>query len=442
MSAAPAGAFRDAHVHIHAHGYELSCVNLADCASLGECLQRVARAAQGLGPDEWVECVAARPEGWAERRWPRAHELHEAAGGRPCVVRSFDHHSLSASPRALDAAGVTRDTPDQPGGVIERDETGAPTGVLLERACEPVWRAIPKPSPERRVEQVRLALADLRARGFVEAHDMLAEPWLGDAIGELVARGDPDACAMAVWLYAPPEHLKAVLDASERWPSERVRVAGGKIFLDGTINSRTAWMLHDFREPVPARPRGVAMLTRAQILEAIALCDAHGLGIAMHAIGDRAVREALDALEAASPAMLRAPREKPWRLARVEHCEFVDERDVDRFAALNVVCSTQPCHLLPDVEALRRFLPHRLGRLLPLADLVASMERAGRNPADLLWLGSDAPIVPPSVEDNVRGACARRRDGMREEESLGPRQAISRELALSLHRPTFTTFRS
>ncbi len=430
--------FRDAHVHVHAHGYELSCVTLADCDSLDECLRRIARAAEAKRADEWIECVCARPEGWRELRWPTADELHRAANGRPCVVRSFDHHSLSASIRALEIAGITRDSSFE-GGVVERDARGEPSGVLLEKACVPVWDAIPAPSGESRTEQVRLALADFRARGFVEVHDMLAEVWLGDAIAELVARGDPDACAMTVWLYAAPEKLDAMLAASERWPRERVRVAGGKLFLDGTINSRTAWMLHDFREPIADHPRGVAMMTRAQIVDAIKQCDALGLGIAMHAIGDAAVREGLDALEEANPSMLRA--DDPSRLARIEHCEFVDEADAARFAALNVVCSPQPCHLLPDVEALRRYLPHRIDRLLPLGEITASIERSGRDPAQLLWMGSDAPIVPPSVDDNARAASMRRREGMRENDSLSLEHSIPAELVRSLHRPTALTFK-
>jgi predicted amidohydrolase YtcJ len=433
-------AYRDAHVHVHAHGYELSCVHLAECDSLEECLRRVARAAGTKGPDEWIECVCARPEGWREQRWPTAKELHDAAGGRPCVVRSFDHHSLSASTRALAIAGITRETADIPGGVIERDARGEPAGVLLEKACVPMWDAVPTPSTEDRIEQVRLALADFRARGFVEVHDMLAEAWLGDAIAELVRRGDDDACAMTVWLYAAPEKLDGVLAASARWPKERVRVAGGKLFLDGTINSRTAWMLHDFREAIPEHPRGVAMMTRAEIVEAIRFCDERGLGIAMHAIGDAAVREALDALEEAKPTMVRAPKHDPWRLARVEHCEFIDAADIDRFAAMRVVCSPQPCHLLPDVEALRRYLPHRVDRLLPLDEVIGSMERAGIDPAELVWMGSDAPIVPPSVGDNVQAASMRRREGMREDEALSLGQSIGAERVRSLHRPTAATY--
>lgn len=428
--------YRDAHVHIHAHGYELSCVNLSDCESLEECLRRVAAASLTKRQGEWVECVCARPEGWRERRWPTKHELHDASGGRPCVVRSFDHHSLSASVRALALAGITRETPAPPGGVIERDTEGEPTGVLLENACRPVWEAVPKPSFEARVEQVALALADFRARGFVEVHDMLAEPWLGDAVSALVERGDENARAMTVWLYALPERLAAMIEASARWDARRVRVAGGKLFLDGTINSRTAWMLHEFREPIPEHPRGVAMMSRAQIVGAIRFCDARGLGIAMHAIGDAAVREGLDALAEADPSMLRVGRDEPWRMARVEHCEFVDEADVERFAAMNVVCSPQPCHLLPDIEALRRYLPHRIDRLLPLGEIADSARRRGRDPSELIWLGSDAPIVPPSVDDNVTASTLRRRPGMDAREALSVRHAIDERLALSLHRPT------
>jgi predicted amidohydrolase YtcJ len=182
------------------------------------------------------------------------------------------------------------------------------------------------------------------------------------------------------------------------------------------------------------------MMTRAEIVDAIRLCDARGVGVAMHAIGDAAVREALDALADVKPSMLRAPKHETWRMARVEHCEFIDEADVDRFAAMRVVCSPQPCHLLPDIEALRRYLPHRIDRLLPLGDVIGSMERAGIDPAELVWMGSDAPIVPPSVDDNVRAASRRRREGMREEESLSLGHSISADRVRSLHRPTAVAY--
>ena len=106
---------------------------------------------------------------------------------------------------------------------------------------------------------------------------------------------------------------------------------------------------------------------------------------------------------------------------RIEHAELVDEADVGRFAALGVVASVQPCHLLADIEALRRLLPHRLGRVLPLRELAA----AGCRPGDLMWFGSDTPIVRPDAEDSIQAAVHRRRVGMGEGEAIAIEQAIA-----------------
>ena len=114
-------------------------------------------------------------------------------------------------------------------------------------------------------------------------------------------------------------------------------------------------------------------------------------------------------------------RNRPSTLGfRVEHAEIIDEADVPRFAALGVVCSVQPCHLLYDIEALRRYLPDRVDRVMPMRELVES----GCEPGVLLWFGSDVPIVRPHPEDSIRAAVHRRRVGMAADDAIGLRQAI------------------
>lgn len=415
-------------------------VALDDCRTLGECLDVIDRAARRLrnasGPDGagvWVLARGARPESWPEHRWPTRGELERVCPELPLAIWCFDHHALCANPPALAMAGVTRGTADPEGGVVERDRDGEPTGVMLEAATRLVWSKVPEPTREQRKEHVRLALQDLASKGFVEAHDMLSHDWLGPVLAELRAEGT-EGLACEVWLYPLVQDLDRIAAGRGAWESAEVRLAGGKVFTDGTINSRTAWMLDPFADPIPSHPRGTPLMSVEQIAEAIRACTKHGLHLAAHAIGDGAVRACLDAAELVrtsshpSSGALRSVtpslRHSVTSL-RIEHAELIDQADVPRFAELGVVASVQPCHLLADIEALRRLLPHRLERVLPLRELAA----AGCRPGELMWFGSDTPIVRPDAEDSIHAAVHRRRVGMDAREAIAFEQAVGEQEA-------------
>lgn len=445
---------RDAHLHLLEHGEELSHLNLSTCAALDDALQHVARAASHGGPalragshsfssspthnqspaNHWLTAVGVRTAAWPERRYPTARELHDAAAGRPVLLRSFDHHAMCVSTRALALAGITRDTPDPPGGLIERDPaTREPTGLLLESACRLITAALPKPTPDDRRAHLRAALADLAHQGFIEVHDMLSTPSFARLLLEFEARAE---LPVRVLLYPTREHfdeLARMQHDGDLARSRLVRLAGLKLFTDGTLNSRTAHMLHDFREPIPNHPRGTPLMSTDDIISAIHHAASAGYPIAAHAIGDGAVRSVLNAIEAAGS--LAAAHNRATGAHRIEHAQFVDESDIPRFARLNVIASMQPCHLLTDIEAIERFTPHRAERAFPLRDLFDSARAARRDPRELLWLGSDTPIVPPTPEDNFQAAVHRRRAGMPSSRPIAPRQALTREEALACYAP-------
>ncbi len=490
---------REAHVHLAEFGAELSALDVSNCASKAECLERIAVEAQRHSSENcatsWIIAVRARPEGWRERAWPTAKELHDAAGGRPCIVKSFDFHSLAASNAALQAAGFLPPPPrgggpgrgsevkftsghssdhsatsieEGSGSValplppptrregrrsdpnrareeavsvqgdasaadgrdarptefvadqIELDTHGHLTGLLLEAMAQRVLDAAPKLTFAQKKEHVRLACADLARRGFIEAHDMLSRPWLTLALTELDEAGE---LPLRIVLHPVVEDSDEIVRLRESFERGSIRLGGLKVFTDGTLNSRTAWMLEPFTEPRPDSPCGRKMMTDEAFIAAIKQAHAAGLPVVAHAIGDAAVRWCLDLIEA------HGDRSLPHR---IEHCEFVDEADVPRFAKLGVIASVQPCHLLPDIEALHRLTPHRLNRVLPLRELVDACQAAGRDAAELIWFGSDAPVVDPNPEDNVQAAVFRRRAGMSEDQAIAPEQAISREEAMRL----------
>jgi len=356
----------------------------------------------------------ARPEGWKPdargRAWPSLSDFDRATVGTLAACWCFDYHQIFANSAALARAGIGPDTPDPEGGRIERDADGRPTGVLLERAALQLWHALPEPSEDEREPLLRAACADLEhEHGFAEVHDLKAPPWLGEALARLDANGELGG-VYHLWALLPD--LELLHASREAWAGEHVRLAGGKIFVDGTLNSRTAWMLEPYADGPEAHPSGMAMMRPAEVEEAVGRCDALGLPLAAHAIGDAAVRAVLDAIERVRP---RTPG------FRIEHAELIDPADVARFAQLGVTASVQPCHLLPDMEALRRGVPDRLHRVLPIRELLDSGAK--------VVFGSDTPIVRPNPGDSIRAAVERRREGMGEAEAIGLEQAISEEEA-------------
>ncbi len=388
-------------------------------------MQRVRAEASRLDASQprghWLLACSMRVEGWREPRWPTRSELDAACPGRPAALLSFDHHSVAANTPAMHAAGLHDHSPNPEGGVIVRDGSGTPTGVLLESAAKKLWGTAPEPAPAERPGLVLAALAHLHDLGFREVHDLMTPPWLGPLLADLSDRGN---LVMPVGLYPLLPDLPAQVEAARTFARRDVTLLGGKVFADGTLNSRTAWMLDPYSDASPAHPRGLALMHEAALRTAMEQAGGLGVGLAVHAIGDAAVRATLDAWRGASGGVkgghvARARSGAPS--LRIEHCEVVDEQDVPRFAELGVVCSVQPCHLLADIEVLERALPHRLHRVLPLRGLID----AGTRPGESLLFGSDAPIVRADPADSLRAAVHRRRADMAAARAIAPEQALT-----------------
>lgn len=413
----PAGVgLRDAHLHLYQYARSLTMVDFSACASGGEMLDLVADACR-WHEGEVIIADKARPEAWAGG-WPTLESLDRAAGGTLFCGWCFDYHALIANSAALAHAGIGPGTPNPEHGVIGRDRDGSLTGVLYESAATRLWECLPDTDRDHAGELIARAIDRLRGHGIVDVHDLKAQSWLGPVLASLESHGVLDGFSITLWPLL--EDLGAVLESRAAWESDRVRLGGAKVFVDGTLNSRTAWMLDDYADAGavgrPDRPRGLAMMTPAQICAAVRRCDGAGVPLAAHAIGDAAVRAVLDAVEAERP---RTPG------FRIEHAELVHPGDVPRFADLGVICSVQPCHLLYDIEALRRGVPDRLDRVLPLRSLID----AGCDPGGLLVFGSDAPIVRPDPGDSIQAAVERRRVGLDEDDAVGIEQAITPDVA-------------
>jgi len=399
---------REGHAHLFQLGRSLKMVDLCDCESREAMIEALSQRAKTSPLDAWILAHGARPDGWPDPTWPTRQVLDRACDGRAAVAWCFDYHQLVASSSALEIAGIDGDTKVE-SGRIELDPDGQPTGVLIEHAALMMWNAVPEPEESQRIDLVRDACLHLEAMGFVEMHELKTQPWVGGVLSDLYAAGE---ISLRSVLFPLMKDLRETLASSASWNTEAVSIGGGKIFVDGTFNSRTAWMLEPFADGHAEYPRGTAMMKPKQIDAMLTICKDHGLPIAAHAIGDGAVRAMLDAIERTGCA---------HKGCRIEHAELIDEADIPRFKELGAIASLQPCHLLPDVEALRKAVPDRLDRVFPIQELIES----GLEPGVDLIFGSDVPIVRANPEDSIQAAVHRRRIGMDKSQAINFDQRIS-----------------
>lgn len=396
---------REAHCHLFQHGRALGMVQLSGCHGAADMLDAFGLAAQS-SPDGPLLGHGARPEAWSDPSWPTLAEFDRITGDRAAVAWCFDYHAMLANTPALRAAGFTDASPNPPSGVLGRDHGSRLTGVVLERAALMVWDALPEPRPEQRGPLLAAAIDDLASHGFGELCDLKSSTWLPHALRALESE-------MRIELWPLIGDLAEVAASRDTWQTGKLSLGGGKVFVDGTLNSRTAAMLHPFADGTPSHPAGMLIMAEDDIARAIEEADALGLPIAAHAIGDRAVRTVLEALERVNPKS---------RGHRIEHAELIDEADVPRIIALRdrvgLAISVQPCHLLTDIEALERAVPDRLDRVLPILELI----EAGLEPGRDLLFGSDTPIVRPDPIDSIRAAVGRKRP---DSPAIAPEQAIN-----------------
>jgi predicted amidohydrolase YtcJ len=380
--------FCDSHLHLLHHGIGLGRVEVGGRGPEGV-LDAVRSHVRDLDPDAWAQGV-----GWDPERIPDdaldATLLDEAGGGRPVALWSRDFHAIRASTAALTAAGIDDDTPDPEGGTIVRDDRGRATGLLREAATDLVLAVLPEPTDEEEDAAIARVTADLHARGITAVHEM-ASPRPHEVYARLRAA---DRLRLRVLLFVRAERVDDLspLELPAGHGDATLRLGGLKVFADGTLGSRTAWMLEDYAD----RPGSTGLRTTdADALRDLARgASRRGLALAIHAIGDGAVRAGLDAIEAARTIDGGRLRH------RLEHAQCVAAEDLPRFAALGVHAAVQPAHILDDRDVAREaWGEERAAR----AHAYRSLLDAGAE----ISFGSDAPVAPPDPLLAIRMAVER-----------------------------------
>jgi len=409
----------DAHIHLEHYALGLRKID-CETATRPACLERVARQAQQTRPGQWI-----LGHGWNQNVWPEgfgsAADLDAVAPAHPVYLTAKSLHAAWANSAALRLAGVSAAMPDPPGGRFGRTATGELDGILYESAMQAVESAIPEPGVAEVTEAIRQAQPALWSMGLVGAHDFDRRRCFM-ALQTLRREG---ALKLRVLKSIPLEDLPHAhgMGLQSGLGDDCLRIGGVKLFADGALGPHTAAMLQPYDGTLD--DRGMLFLDAEEIFEHGRQALEVGLPLAIHAIGDRANHEVLEAY-----AHLRdmerqlAGGEPVQRLRhRIEHVQILHPDDARRLAELGVVASMQPIHATSDMEMADRFW----GARSRLAYGLKTQLDAGA----VLAFGSDAPVESPNPFLGLHAAVTRRRpDGSPGEDGWYPEQRLTVAQAL------------
>ncbi len=417
--------FADAHVHTAAGGLELTQCDL-----------------HGVEPEDYPATVARYAAEHPDLGWvlgggwvldafgtagPHLAALDVVVADRPVMLESTDGHSAWVNSRALELAGITRATPDPPRGRIERDAAGEPTGALHEAARALVADLAPEPTQAEWEAAIERGQAHLHRLGITAWQDAAVEPEMLAAYRAVAERGRLTGRAVAAlrWeVEAGQAQLPGLVERRQAGTVGRLRAGAVKIFADGVFENRTAAMLEPYLDGDghPTGNLGIGMLGPEELAKVVTALDSEGFDVHVHAIGDRAVRDTLDAFEAAAAANGR--RDARHQIA---HLQFVHPDDRPRFRRLGVVANAQPYWSCVDGymrDLTLPFLePERAGWQYPWA----SLRQAGA----VLAFGSDWTVSTANPLEEIEVAVHRLVPGDPGSEPFLPGERVDLPTALA-----------
>jgi predicted amidohydrolase YtcJ len=382
----------DAHGHVMGLGLSAIQLDLVGTSSVADLQQRLRAYAAANPGDSWIVGRGWNQELWPEKKFPTAADLDSVVADRPVVLERVDGHAVVANSAALKAAGITAATKDPGGGKIERDARGQPTGLLIDAASELVQNRVLAPTPAQLDAALAAAQQALLSYGVTATADMgtSVESW------ETFRRaGEGGLLNVRIMAYAADvEPMRSIVpNGPTEWLyGDRLRMGGVKIYADGALGSRGAWL----KRPYADQPdtSGLRFLTdgelRAKADEAAKL----GIQPAVHAIGDAANEQVIGTYEWLNQ---RYPGDRRWR---IEHVQVVDPADITRIAKAGIIASMQPVHQASDrLMAEKRLGPDRLAGAYAWQSIVKS---GGK-----LAFGSDFPVESPNPFPGLAAAISR-----------------------------------
>jgi predicted amidohydrolase YtcJ len=408
----------------------LQRIHLDDAKDIAEIQRRVKAYADAHPNEAWV-----RGRGWTypavgPTNLPDKKYLDEIVPDRPVYLEAFDGHTWWANSKALQLGGITRVTPNPPGGEIVHDATGEPTGALKEDSADALMiHAIPVPSREERLDAYRAGMKEANRAGIVRIHSAsgvgvgISDLMNADLLEGLRKSGELTVRMYLAYRAEPPAlkpaQFQEIEDARRKYHDEWIAAGAVKFFMDGVVESHTAAMLTPYSDD--PKLVGSLLWDPDSYQRAVNELDKRGIQIFTHAIGERAVRLTLDAYEKA--AKMNGTRD---RRHRIEHIETITAQDIPRFGKLGVMASFQPLHAYPDDDTLlvwaKRAGPERTQR----AWAWHSIETAG----GVLAFGSDWPVVTINPWQGVQNALTRQTRQGDPPGGFVPKERISLEEAI------------
>ncbi|MDQ4122866.1 MAG: amidohydrolase [Acidobacteriota bacterium] len=428
--------FNDAHVHFFRGALALLNVNLLDAKSLAEAQSRVAEKVKTVKVGEWI---AGR--GWDHTVWkqnfPNKKDLDSIAPSNPVYLVRVDGHVAWVNSAALKAAGITRDTKNPEGGEIERDASREPTGILKETAQGLVSRLVPQPTAQQNQTAMEMALDMARRLGITSIQDNSG--YETTKLYREFLRQDKLTVRVSEWqdFEDSVEKLKAQRAefASFKDDPNRLKLTALKGYVDGTLGSRTAAMLAPFSDD--PHNSGIPRRSQEELTKMILDRDREGWQIALHAIGDKANRMALDGFETALKGVSKVNQETPLTdikiiprsfrpRHRIEHSQVVNPSDFKRFGELGIIASMQPSHAISD----KRWAESRLGEYRVLGAYSWHFMRAY---GVYVPFGTDFPVEPINPYRTLYAAVSRQDEAGDPAGGWQPQERLSMAEAIRCH---------
>ncbi|NJC96995.1 MAG: amidohydrolase [Anaerolineae bacterium] len=399
----------DAHLHLKYYSLSLQKID-CETGTKEECLHRVAERVQGAKPGEWILGHGWNQNVWGA--WPTAGELDAVAPNNPVYLTAKSLHAALANTQALKLSGVTSSTPDPQNGQLQRDAKGSLTGVLLETAMELVDGALPEPTDEEVANAIEKAQSILWRMGLTGVHDFDRR----DSFMALQTLHRQGRLKLRVLKNMPVDLLDQAyeLGLQSGFGDDMLRIGNVKAFMDGALGPHTAAMFQPYVGE--GGNRGILNMDGEELFEHGRKAAMVGLGMTVHAIGDRANHEVLDAYE--QLRKYEAQKGLPHLRHRIEHVQIVHPDDAARLGKLDIVASMQPIHATSDMLMADAFWGERSRFAYAMKTQLASGAR--------LALGSDAPVESPNPFLGLHAAVTRRRlDGSPSPDGWYPEQRLT-----------------
>jgi hypothetical protein len=406
----------DSHGHIMGLGLAALQLDLVGTRSVEDLKQRLKAYSAARTGDPWLTGRGWNQELWPEARFPTAADLDAVVSDRPVVLERVDGHAVVVNSAALKAAGISAATKDPVGGKIERDVTGNPTGLLVDAAVDLVSSKAPPPSPAQLAQALDKAQEQLLSVGVTATADMgtSASDWAA-----MQTAGKTGRLNVRIMSYAFDVHnLRSVVpNGPTPWEfGDRLRMGGIKLYADGALGSRGAWL----KQPYADKPdtRGLQFLKDSELLAKADEAAGHGLQVAVHAIGDAANAQVISAYEQLTR---RYGKDRRWR---IEHFQVADPADIPRLAPAGIIASMQPTHQTSDrLMAEKRLGPDRLKGAYAWRSVIRSGAR--------IAFGSDYPVESPNPFPGLSAAVSRQDVNGQPPGGWHPEERLSFEQALS-----------